>query len=60
MPTHFLDILGRIKDAEAILETYEEALSDAVRAGDKNAQERYKLLIRQQKNYIEGLRNSLT
>jgi hypothetical protein len=60
MATHFLDIRGKIADAEAILETYKDALSDAIRRGDKAEQNRYKRLIEEKENYIEGLRQRLT
>lgn len=60
MATHFLDVRGKIADAEAILETYKDALSDAIRRGDKTEQNRYERLIEEQENYIEGLRQRLT
>ena len=60
MAPHFLDVRGKIADAEAILETYKDALSDAIRRGDKTEQNRYERLIEEQENYIEGLRQRLT
>ena len=60
MGTHFLDIRGKICDAEAILETYKDALAEAIRNCDNKKQEQYECLIKQQENYIEGLRQRLT
>jgi len=60
MATHFLDIRGKIKDAEAILAEYQKALSDAIRSGDDDARKRYELMIERQSNYIDGLRERLT
>ncbi len=58
MPTHFLDISGKIKDLEAVLSEQKDELREALDANDKNKADRMKQLIRETENKIEGMKNS--
>lgn len=58
MSTNFLDVSGKIADLEDILKEYENALSEAEREGNTSAVERYRNLIRETENKIDGMRNS--
>jgi len=58
MGTHFLDIAGKIADLQAVLREYEEELFKAERNGDTASANRYRQLIRETKNKIEGMKNS--
>lgn len=58
MPTHYLDIAGKIADLEDILKEYEDALDEAEREGNASAAERYRSLIKETENKIAGMRSS--
>lgn len=58
MPTHFLDIASKIKDLQAILKEYENCLYEAEQAGNEAAASRYRRLIAETENKIEGMKNS--
>ena len=56
--THFLDVKGKIADLEAILKEYENELARAKIRNDTAAIERYRQLIKETENKIQGLLNS--
>ena len=58
MPAHFLDIAGKIADLKDILKEYEDALDEAEREGNASAAERYRRLIKEAENKIDGMRKS--
>lgn len=58
MPTHFLDIANKIKDLQAVLLEYENSLYKAEQEGNDTAAARYRQLIRETENKIDGMRNS--
>lgn len=58
MATHFLDIANKIRDLQEILREYENDLFEAERKGDTAAADRYRRLIRETENKIEGMKNS--
>lgn len=58
MPTHFLDIANKIKDLQAVLLEYENSLYKAEQEGNDAAAARYRQLIKETENKIDGMRNS--
>lgn len=58
MFTHFLNIANKIKDLQAVLAEYENRLYEAERNDNEAAAERYRQLIRETENKIDGMRNS--
>ena len=58
MSTHFLDIANKIRDLQDILREYENALYEAERKGDTAAAARFRQLITETENKIDGMKNS--
>lgn len=59
MSTHFLDIAGKIRDLQDILREYENELHKAECEGDTAAATRYRQLIREMENKIDGMKNNV-
>lgn len=58
MSTHYLDIANKIRDLQDILREYENKLYEAERKNDTAAVTRYRQLIRETENKIDGMTNS--
>lgn len=58
MSTHYLDIANKIRDLQDILREYENKLYEAERKNDTAAATRYRQLIRETENKIDGMKNS--
>ena len=58
MSTHYLDIANKIRDLQDILREYENELYEAERKDDTAAATRYRQLIRETENKIDGMTNS--
>lgn len=58
MSTHYLDIANKIRDLQDILREYENKLYEAERKNDTAAATRYRQLIRETENKIDGMTNS--
>lgn len=58
MSTHYLDIANKIRDLQDILREYENKLYEAERKNDTAAATRYRQLIRETENRIDGMTNS--
>ncbi len=58
MSTHYLDIANKIRDLQDILREYENELYEAERNNDTATATRYRQLIRETENKIDGMKNS--